>query len=355
MKTHSRILLVEDDKSQRNLIRDILNTSDKEYSIADASDGDQALQMISSNNYDIVLLDKRLPSIDGDEVCRRLRQDSKHSLLPIIMITAENGINELERSFSIGATDFIRKPYNPVELISRVGAALAMKRMTDQLDNAESLLFALARMVEAKDETTGDHCSRLSHRCVVFGMELGLSLGELEALRKGGIVHDIGKLAIPDSILLKEGSLTDEEWVLMRQHTIIGAKLCEGLASMREVLPIIMSHHERWNGSGYPHGKSGNEIPFLARVFQLVDVYDALSSVRPYKPAFSHQEILRILQEEIDVGWRDPELTHLFMELLRSDTGFMEMPANRPASKDEEIYELIASTGSVQWDRDKNK
>ena len=153
-------------------------------------------------------------------------------------------------SFAAGANDFIHKPYSPGELLARLKRILVTKSLTDQLDTAENLLFALARTVEAKDATTGDHCSRLMHLGMIFGRALGLGDRDLEALRRGGILHDIGKLCIPDSILLKAGPLTDEERQLMRTHTVIGGRLCEGLNSMRDVRNIIVHHHERWDGTG---------------------------------------------------------------------------------------------------------
>lgn len=338
---------------QRYLIRGILEMSDLDnLRIEEACNGMQALQMIADSSFDIVLLDKRMPGMDGDEVCRRSRLILKKILLPIIMVTSSNDDDELARSFACGVTDFIRKPYNPMELTARTKAALAMKRTTDQLDSAESLLFALARMVEAKDETTGDHCSRLAHRSVVFGQALGLSEDELEALRKGGVLHDIGKLGIPDSILMKSSALSASEWKLMRQHTVIGAKLCEDLTTMRDVVPIILHHHERWDGTGYPHQLAGNEIPLLARVFQIIDIYDALASERPYKKTFSREQIFEIFNEEIGRGWRDPNLTREFMAILQDEPERFAMPLNQIKRKDEEIFEHIASTGVLDWDRE---
>lgn len=345
------ILVVDDDVVQRQLIKEILSTSqDNTYQVVEAADGLAALGKLKEQGFDAILLDKRMPIMDGDELCRRIREMPQHQLLPIVMVTGTNSMEELARSFTAGANDFVRKPYSPLELTTRLNAAVRSKRLTDQLDSAESLLFALARMVEAKDQTTGDHCTRLAHISVVFGKELGLSEEELNALRRGGVLHDIGKLGIPDSILLKQASLNDAEWVVMKQHTTIGAHLCESLASMRLVVPIILSHHERWDGSGYPHGLLGENIPLLARIFQIVDIYDALASERPYKKAFSTEQIIEIFKKETDKGWRDPNLVELFIHMLLTRADELIVPQGRVQSEDENIFNAIASTGALSWD-----
>lgn len=345
------ILVVDDDVIQRTLIKEILSTSQAHtYQVVEASDGLEALGKLKNQEFDAILLDKRMPVMDGDELCRRIREIPKLQLLPIVMVTGTNSMEELARSFAAGANDFVRKPYSPLELTTRLNAAVRTKRLTDQLDSAESLLFALARMVEAKDQTTGDHCTRLSHISVVFGKELGLSEEELNALRRGGVLHDIGKLGIPDSILLKQASLNDAEWVIMRQHTSIGAHLCESLASMRLVVPIILSHHERWDGSGYPHGLAGENIPLLARIFQIVDIYDALASDRPYKAAFTPQQIVDIFKKETEKGWRDPKLVEKFLDMLLTRGDEFIVPEDRIQSQDENIFNSIVSTGALNWD-----
>jgi putative two-component system response regulator len=347
-----KILVVDDELTQRKMICEILSVStEHKYQVVEAGDGLQALEILKVQDFDAVLLDKRMPIMDGDELCRRIRAIPTKQFLPIVMVTGTNSMDELARSFTAGANDFVRKPYSPLELTTRLNSAVRTKRLTDHLDSAESLLFALARMVEAKDETTGDHCTRLAHISVVFGQELGLSEEELNALRRGGVLHDIGKLGIPDSILLKQGSLSDEEWVVMRSHTTIGAHLCGGLATMRMVVPIIMSHHERWDGSGYPHGLSGQSIPLLARVFQIADIYDALASARPYKTAFTTQQIVEVFQKETDKGWRDKELVDVFLNILLTRKNEFNVPENRIRSLDENIFEAIASTGALNWDR----
>lgn len=342
------VLVVDDDVIQRQLIKEILSTSP--YQVVEAADGQAALGKLKTNSFDAVLLDKRMPVMDGDELCRRVREIPQHQLLPIVMVTGTNSMEELARSFAAGANDFVRKPYSPLELTTRLNAAVRTKRLTDQLDSAESLLFALARMVEAKDQTTGDHCTRLAHISVVFGKELGLSDDELDALRRGGVLHDIGKLGIPDSILLKQASLTDAEWVLMKQHTTIGAHLCESLATMRLVVPIIKCHHERWDGSGYPDGLTGEAIPLLARIFQIVDIYDALASERPYKAAFSVEQIVEIFRKETDKGWRDPKLVDIFINMLLTRRDEFVVPEDRVQSADENIFNAISSTGVLNWD-----
>jgi len=344
-----RILLVDDEAIQRQLERDILEDSGLDCDLDEAHDGSEALAKLQDASYDVVLLDKRMPVMDGDEVCRRVRQDLKKALLPLIMVTGTNSQEELSLSLAAGATDFIRKPYSPLELTARISAAVRTKRLTDQLDSAESLLFTLARMVEAKDKTTGDHCSRLSHMSVVFGRALGLGETALDALRKGGVLHDIGKLGIPDSILLKKGALTEAEWEVMRQHTEIGAHLCAGLATMREVVPIIQHHHERWDGSGYPAALRGEEIPLLARIFQIVDIYDALSSPRPYKEAYSLPRIIDLMQAETDKGWRDPHLMQAFIGILNTTPDILHLPEMRAHSRDELAFEAISATGALDW------
>jgi putative two-component system response regulator len=345
-----RILVVDDDAMQRQLECDILESSDIACELEEARNGGEALERLRKMPFDAVLLDKRMPVMDGDEVCRRVRNDLQQRLLPLIMVTGTNSQEDLAASLLAGATDFISKPYTPLELISRIRAAVRTKRLTDQLDSAESLLFTLARMVEAKDKTTGDHCSRLSHMVVVYGEALGLGRGQLEALRRGGVLHDIGKLGIPDRILLKPSGLTDDEWVIMRQHTNIGAHLCESLATMRDVVPIIRHHHERWDGNGYPDALQGEAIPLLARVFQIIDIYDALASTRPYKRSLSRQEIVGIMRDETAKGWRDPALMESFLTILEQRPDDLRLPQARPATADELAFDAIMATGAIEWE-----
>lgn len=349
-----RILLVDDEPIQRRLERDILEASDLTCELREAGNGSEALELLRRMPFDAVLLDKRMPLMDGDEVCRRVRHELQQTLLPLIMVTGTNSQEDLANSLQAGATDFIAKPYTPLELVARIRAAVRTKRLTDQLDSAESLLFTLARMVEAKDKTTRDHCSRLSHMAVVFGKALGLDHAQLEALRRGGVLHDIGKLGIPESILLKAESLNDEEWAIMRQHTEIGAHLCEGLATMRDVVPIIRHHHERWDGSGYPDGLRGADIPLLARVFQIVDIYDALVSPRPYKRPFTLEEIIAVLREETHRGWRDPVLIERFVAIVQQRADDLRLPPQHALTADELAFGAIMATGAIEWDRPKH-
>lgn len=335
----ARVLAVDDDPTQRMLMSETLDFS--RYAVSLAESGAEALRLLKAQEFDVVLLDKNMPGMDGDEACQRMRNELGHTLLPILMVTGTTGADGLTASLKAGADDFIRKPYLPVELQARVDSAVQRKRTTDQLDSAESLLFALARMVEAKDENTGDHCSRLSHMSVLLGQALGLSNAELLALRRGGVLHDIGKLGIPDAILMKPAALTEDEWAVMRQHTAIGANLVGGLKSMRLTAPIVRHHHERWDGSGYPDGLAGQDIPLLARVFQVVDIYDALVYSRPYKPAFGREQALGMLADEAARGWRDPLVIEAFIDMVRSSPQQMDAPRQSQDDLGAELFHRI--------------
>ena len=194
---------------------------------------------------------------------------------------------------------------------------LRSKRTLDSLEEAETIIFAMAETVEQRDKETGHHCQRLAALSVALGTALGLPEDDLLALYRGGYLHDIGKIAIPDSILFKRGVLNEEEWLVMRSHTLKGEAICRRMRSLAPVLPIIRNHHEKWDGSGYPDGLAGEQIPLLARILQLADIYDALTSRRSYKSAFSADEAVAMLQKEAAMNWRDPELVSVFVEMVR--------------------------------------
>ena len=312
-----RVMVVDDDPAHRALVGEILTPP--LFTVSAAASGPLALELLDQKEFDVVLVDKMMPEMSGDELCEAIRVRFNRHILPVIVVTGSHGYADLSISLAGGANDFIRKPYDPNELVARVRSAATTKRLTDQMESAETLLFGLARMVEAKDECTGDHCSRLAHYAELFGAALGLGARDLAALKSGAILHDIGKLAIPDRILLKPAALSPDEWVLMRQHTVIGATLCGELKSLRAAVPIIRHHHERWDGSGYPDGLAGSEIPFLAQVFQLLDVFDALTTERPYKAAWSVARACEILEEEMNKGYYNPALTREFLNLLQRD------------------------------------
>jgi len=298
------ILIVDDEASNRNLLEEMLGAQG--YKVVTAGNGQQALEEFARVQPSLVLLDVMMPRINGFEVCHRLKTNPATRLTPVVLITGLSDREHRVQGIEAGADDFLNKPFDRMELLARVRSLLSLKAHTDELENAESVLFALARSIEAKDPYTGGHCERLSEYSARLGQQIGLAEEQIIALRRAGIVHDIGKVAVPDSILCKPGPLAEEEWMIIREHPAVGEKICKPLKSFRLVLPIIRHHHEKLDGSGYPDGLKGDDIPITARVLQIVDVIDALTTERPYKRALSPPEALEVMKKEVGQGWWDP-------------------------------------------------
>ncbi|MEM1395144.1 MAG: two-component system response regulator [Cyanobacteria bacterium P01_A01_bin.80] len=309
-----KVLVVDDHAASRMTAVALLGMEG--YEVIEAESGSTAVNLVAQKQPDLILLDVMMPEMDGFEVCQLLKQDEQTRLIPVIFITALNDRRSRIRGIEVGADDFLSKPFDRVELAARVKSLVRQKRLNEDLDHAEKALFSIARAIESRDPNTGDHCERLVNLGKAFGEYLGLTRYQVRDLMWGGYLHDIGKVGISDSVLLKKGKLTPDEWEEMRQHVLIGEKICQPLRSMRGVIPIIRSHHERWDGSGYPDGLKEDEIPFLAQVFQLIDIYDALTSERPYKKAFTPTEALSIMMEETEKGWRDKKLVQKFTEFI---------------------------------------
>jgi putative two-component system response regulator len=271
-----------------------------------------------------------MPHLNGFEVCEKIKSNPETYLIPVVLITALSDKQDRIEGIKAGADDFLTRPVDRAELLARVQSLLKLKFRTDELERAESVLFSLARSIEGKDPHTHGHCERLSEYSTRLGEYLGLPEDQITALRRGGVVHDIGKVAVPDAILLKPGRLTEEEWKVMREHPTVGERICAPLKSFRLVLPIIRHHHEKYDGSGYPDGLRGDAIPVAARVLQIVDVYDALTNERPYKKAFSTADALQTMKEEVAKGWWDPQIFDQFNQLVTS--GAADSLSKRAAS-----------------------
>jgi putative two-component system response regulator len=309
------ILIVDDIELNRRLLKAMLKTG--AYRILEAARPSAAISILEKEKVDLVVVDLVMPEMSGPEFCHLLKSEKRTQLIPILMTTSVQGTENEVAGLESGADEFLIKPLQPAVARTRIRSMLRNKALTDSLEEAETILFALAQSVERRDRYTGLHCERLTAYSLALGQALGLPRQDQLALYRGSYLHDIGKIGIPDAILFKRGLLTDEEWQTMRLHTIRGEEICKPMKTLAPVLPIIRSHHERWDGTGYPDGLSGEEIPLLARILQVADIYDALTTARPYKPAFSHHHSLEIMVEEARRGWRDPELIPLFAEVAQ--------------------------------------
>ena len=300
------ILIADDNEANRVLLTEVLEA--EHYRIVHAEDGDEALQLVEEGEVDLVLSDVMMPGRSGFAVCRALKSNPDTRLIPVVLVTSLTASEDRMQGIESGADDFLNKPVNKEELLARVRSLLKIKQFTDELEHAENVLFALALSIEAKDPYTEGHCDRLSESSEALAKRLRLSEEERIALRRGGVIHDIGKVAVPDQILLKPGPLTPEERKVMERHTVVGAGICSPLKSFRSVLPIIRHHHEKMDGSGYPDGLKGNAIPLTARILQTADIYDALTTDRPYRKALRPDRAFALMREEVKKGWWDGAL-----------------------------------------------
>lgn len=286
------------------------------YHVITASDGEQALEMVAREHPDLVLMDVLMPRLSGYEACERLKQNRATRLTPVVLITALHEREDKIQGINVGADDFLIKPVNAHELKARVGSLVRLKRYTDDLDSAESVIMSLALVIEARDAYTDGHCQRLASYATSVGASLGLSDEELAALHRGGYLHDVGKIGIPDAVLLKADRLTVAEYERIKDHPVIGDRLCGELRSLRQVRPIVRHHHERLDGTGYPDRLKGDAIPLLAQIMSIVDVYDAITTDRPYKHAFPPERAYEELMQEVRNGWRRKDLVEAFIRAV---------------------------------------
>lgn len=309
-----RILIADHSSTNRRVLREMLH--DLGHVVIEAKSTAEALSLISCNAIDLALVDLLTPEIGGPALCCVLRSHTATQSIPIILIGDTPDAEQEAIGIAAGADDFLVRPMPMKVLRARVQSVLRRKSILDSMDEAEAVLFLLAQSVEARDPALGQHCQRLALFSSTLGVVLGLSAPDLIALHRGGYLHDIGKVAVPDSVLFKAGRLTEEEWRVMKEHTVRGEQICAGMKSLKSVLPIIRHHHERWDGSGYPDGLRHQEIPLLARVLQIADIFDGLTRERPYKAAYTPERALQIIQEESAAGWRDPLIVEAFTDVF---------------------------------------
>ena len=313
-----KILVVDDVSANVDLLSSMLIREG--YDVVTASDGEQALHMVEDTHPDLVLMDVIMPTISGYEVCERIKRNPVTRLTPVVLITALNGREDKIQGINAGADDFLTKPVDVHELKARARSLVRLKRYTDDLDSAESVIMSLALVIEARDAYTDGHCQRLAAYATALGSSLGLGGDDLAALFRGGYLHDVGKIGIPDAVLLKADLLTPSEYDRIKDHPVIGDRLCGELRSLRQVRPIVRHHHERLDGSGYPDGLKGDAIPLLAQIMGIVDLYDAVTTARPYKAAASPEHAFDELLDEVKKGWRRKDLVDAFIALNRKAT-----------------------------------
>jgi putative two-component system response regulator len=307
-----RILIAEDNFFYRHMLVSTLN--EWGYETVATADGNEAWAKLQRSDAPrLAILDWMMPGMEGPEVCRRLRALHKPEPTYIIMLTSKEGKENIVAALDSGADDYLTKPFDRGELRARLQVGLRIVG----LQTSQAVVFAFARAVEAKSPYTQGHAERVTNYVLAMAERAGLGPGEKEILRQGGLLHDVGKICVPDTILEKPGDLSPEELAIIQLHPTQGATIVKPLHSMQHVIPLIRWHHERCDGQGYPDGLAGDEIPLLVRMLSVADIYDALSSKRPYRDAIPHQQCLRLLSENAASGGLDPELVRLFISEVR--------------------------------------
>lgn len=328
--TPDHILVVEDNRTNAQLLQQVLLSEGHQVTLA--KDGLEALELMAEVRPDLIFLDLDMPRLDGYEVCRRVKNDPATRLIPIVIVTAKTAFEAKLRAWELGADDYITKPYRCLEVVARCRSLLRIKHLVDERDSAEAVVFAFARVVEAKNPYTHGHSERVAAYALTLAVQAGVPEDEWETLRKGALLHDIGKVSVPDAILDKPESLTPTEFEIMRQHTIQGARIVESLRSVRDAVPIIRWHHERLDGRGYPDGLFGGAIPMLVRIVAVSDVYDSISSGRPYRGPIPHAQCLQILRRDAAGGGLDPELVEQFCQAMAGGSMAAVRPAPQPSA-----------------------
>jgi putative two-component system response regulator len=304
------ILVVDDLDANLRALEGVL--LDEGYRVLLAHDTAEAFAVIDRDPPDLVVSDIRMPGRDGFDLCKTLKTSPSTWLIPVVLLTGATEPQDRIRAIEAGANDFLPKPIDQSELRARVRSLMQVKHVTDELDSAEAVLKSLALMIEVRDAYTEGHCQRLAQYGTELGTMLDLPDDDLEALARGGYFHDIGKIALPDSILLKPGALTRDEFERVKEHPVVGDRLCGDLRALSRVRSIVRHHHERLDGSGYPDGLRGDEIPLLAQIIGVVDVFDAMTTNRPYRAARTPEEALQELAADVKRGWRRSDLVEAF-------------------------------------------
>jgi len=305
-------LIVDDEPDVRTFLEECLIAQG--YLPLSAASGEEALRMLEGVVPSVILTDVDMPGMSGVELTRHIKAHPDLRLVPVVILTGIADLPARVAGLAAGADDFFAKPVDLLELHTRLAALARTKALVDELEHAERIIRALALTIEARDPYTGGHCARLAGHAAAVGRVLGVDVETVRALTIAGYLHDLGKIAVPDSVLLKAGPLEEAERARMREHPGLGAQLVSGLRSLEIVRGIVRHHHERVDGSGYPDGLVGEAIPLGARIVAVVDVYDALVTARPYKVALAPEEAQRILRRETDAGAWDPEIVSAFLK-----------------------------------------
>lgn len=331
------ILLVDDEIRIAQEVKVLLEMEG--YTVTIVPNGKRAMEEISENPPDLILSDIAIRHINGFDLCRYVKQDPATKHIPVILITGLTRPDDKIKGIQVGANDFIGKPFDPTELKVRVASAIEMKTLQATLVNVDEVIFAFARAVEARDPYTRGHSERVGRYAMKFAGALGLDPAYQTILMNGAILHDIGKIGVRDSVLLKDGKLTDDEFEEIKKHPAIGLQICAPLKSSRPLLNIIAYHHEKMDGSGYPYGLIGNTIPFESRITGIADVYDALTSDRPYRKALRTVEACHILEAGIESHF-DEDILPVFIEIaLRGELANIATEVHdgwSPANRDTE-------------------
>ena len=298
-----RILVVDDDDQLRSYLRRLLGRTD--YQVEEAATADEAIERVRANPPDLVVLDLQLPDRSGLEVLEFIRSEPTTRLLPVVMLTGAASPAEKIRAQSEGVTDFLSKPFSPEELLPRVRALVMLKQFADEHEHAEHVILTLAKTIDARDPYTAGHSGRVAEYADRVAARMGLDAGARTDMRRGALFHDLGKIVIPDAILRKPGALSPEERAVVEEHPSVGHELLLPMRTMRKTLPVVYSHHERLDGSGYPEGLAGDAIPMSVRVVTVADIFDALTTDRSYRGALTVALAFEILRDGVGRGWWD--------------------------------------------------